>query len=73
MPWKTYDLSVKVRPWERGGLVSLDNLERFISGKLPWFIPLPSTSVWSPSKPHRESCCQASDGAVFYCVDQSTL
>jgi hypothetical protein len=31
---------------KRGGLVSLDNLERFISGELPRFIPLPSTSAF---------------------------
>jgi len=36
-----------------GGLV-LRQPGVVISGELLWFIPLPSTSVWCPSKPHRE-------------------
>ena len=58
---------------DRGGLGSLDNRERVISGKPSWFIPLPSTSVWRPNKPHRESCRQAPDDVAFYYIDQSTL
>lgn len=30
---------------DRGGRVCLDNLKQFLSGKLPWFMPLPQSVV----------------------------